>query len=164
MIPRIAKIFIEDIINNGKAVILLGPRQVGKTTLLHSIAEDYNQTLFLDCDEPDIRKLLTDTTSTALKNLFGQSKLIIIDEAQRIKNIGLTLKLITDKIKSVKLIVSGSSALELSADISEPLTGRKVEIVLSGLSTMEMVRYHGVLEEKRLLHQRLVYGLSLIHI
>ena len=159
MIPRIAKIFIEDIINNGKAVILLGPRQVGKTTLLHSIAEDYNQTLFLDCDEPDIRKLLTDTTSTALKNLFGQSKLIIIDEAQRIKNIGLTLKLITDKIKSVKLIVSGSSALELSADISEPLTGRKVEIVLSGLSTMEMVSHHGELEEKRLLHQRLVYGM-----
>ena len=132
MIQRKAKHYIEDIIANNKAVILLGPRQVGKTTLLHSIAESYGDTLFLDCDEPDIRNLLTDTTSTALKNLFGQSKLIIIDEAQRIKNIGLTLKLITDKIKSVKLIVSGSSALELSAGISEPLTGRKVEIMLLG--------------------------------
>ena len=159
MIDRLAKLFIEDIIANNKAVILLGPRQVGKTTLLHSIAESYGDTLFLDCDEPDIRNLLTDTTSTALKNLFGQSKLIIIDEAQRIKNIGLTLKLITDKIKSVKLIVSGSSALELSAGISEPLTGRKVEIMLLGVSTMEMISHHGEIEEKRLLQQRLVYGM-----
>ena len=133
--------------------------RVGKTTLLQNIAADYDDTLFLDCDEPDIRKILTETTSTALKNLFGTSKLIIIDEAQRIRNIGLTLKLITDKIKSVKLIVSGSSALELSADISEPLTGRKVEIILSGVSTMEMISHHGELEEKRLLHQRLIYGM-----
>jgi len=159
MIERLAKVFIEETVHNSKAVILLGPRQVGKTTLLQNIAADYDDTLFLDCDEPDIRKILTDTTSTALKNLFGTSKLIIIDEAQRIRNIGLTLKLITDKIKSVKLIVSGSSALELSADISEPLTGRKVEIILSGVSTMEMISHHGELEEKRLLHQRLIYGM-----
>ena len=159
MIPRILSNRIQNIIGENKAVVLLGPRQVGKTTLLQEISKEYPKTLMLDCDEPDIRKILTDATSTSLKSFFGDAGIVIIDEAQRIKNIGLTLKLITDKLKHIRLIVSGSSALELSSDISEPLTGRKVEILISGISVQELIDYHGKMEENRLLHNRLIYGM-----
>lgn len=85
--------------------------------------------------------------------------LVVIDEAQRVKNIGLTLKLFTDKIKSVKLLVTGSSSLDIANEINEPLTGRKWEFMLLPISTEEMIQYHGANEEKRLLTHRLVYGM-----
>ncbi len=141
-----------------KAVLLLGPRQVGKTTLLRQIMEDNPDSLFLDCDEPDIRKQLTEASSTILKAIIGNKKLVIIDEAQRVKNIGLTLKLIVDYMKDIRLIVSGSSVLELNSDISEPMSGRKIEIKLFGFSTEELIKHNSELEEKRLLSRRLVYG------
>lgn len=143
----------------GKAIILIGPRQVGKTTLLKKIQKDYRGALYLDCDEPDIRRILEDSTSTQLKDLIGDAKLVIIDEAQRVKNIGLTLKLIIDKIKDVQLIASGSSSLELANLIKEPLTGRKFEYFLYPLSVIELNQHFGVLDEKRLLNTRLIYGL-----
>lgn len=144
----------------GKAIIILGPRQSGKTTLLNIIVNELKEPYrLLDCDEPDIRKLLDMPTSTELKNIIGNNKLVMIDEAQRIKNIGLTLKLIIDKIKGIKLIVTGSSALELADEINEPLTGRKIEYILLPISVEEMLDYHGRLEEKRLLTTRLLYGM-----
>jgi hypothetical protein len=115
--------------------------------------------LLLDCDEPDVRKELTDVTSTQLMRRFGDAKVVMIDEAQRIKNIGITLKLIHDKIKNVQLIVTGSSSLELTSEISEPLTGRKYEFLLLPLSTAEMIGHTDVITEKRLLEQRLLFGL-----
>jgi len=160
MIPRKLLNPIFERLGNGKALIILGPRQSGKTTLLNMIAREASVPfLLLDCDEPDIRKLLETPTSTALKNLIGKNKLVMIDEAQRIKNIGLTLKLIIDKIKWVKLVVTGSSALELADEINEPLTGRKIEYFLLPISVEEMLDYHGGLEEKRLLSTRLIYGM-----
>ena len=114
MIPRIIYEKIKRDLFKGKAIILVGPRQVGKTTLLQKLQNEYPGSLFLDCDEPDIRRILEDSTSTQLKNLIGNAKLVIIDEAQRVKNIGLTLKLIIDRIKEVQLIASGSSSLELA--------------------------------------------------
>jgi predicted AAA+ superfamily ATPase len=109
-------------------------------------------------DETDIRNLLEQPTSTKLKSLIGQNKTLVIDEAQRIENIGLCIKLITDHIKDVKVIASGSSAFELANKINEPLTGRKWEYHLYPLSFGEMVAHTNLLEEKRLLHHRLVYG------
>lgn len=160
MIPRKLLIPIFERLDNEKALIILGPRQSGKTTLLNMIARKASAPfLLLDCDEPDIRKLLETPTSTALKNIIGKNKLVMIDEAQRIKNIGLTLKLIIDKIKWVKLVVTGSSALELADEINEPLTGRKIEYFLLPISVEEMLGYHGGLEEKRLLSTRLIYGM-----
>ena len=143
----------------GKAIILLGPRQVGKTTLLQAIRSEYPDTIYLDCDEPDIRRTLENTTSTQLKNLIGPAKIVLIDEAQRVENIGLTLKLITDQLKEVQLIASGSSALEISNTINEPLTGRKFEYFLLPFSIGELHHHFGALQEQRLLHTRLVYGL-----
>lgn len=154
VIDRIHKIFAID-----KAVLLLGPRQVGNTTLLMEHMKSHPASLFLDCDEPDIRNQLTGASSTSLNALIGTNSLVIIDEAHRVKNIGVTLKLITDKIKGVKLIVSGSSSFELSSDINEPHTIRKIELNLFGFSTEELVKHHSEIEENRLLEQRLIYGL-----
>ena len=143
----------------GKAIILYGPRQVGKTTLVTSLLEKRKEkTLFLNGDEPDVRELLEGVTSSRLKALFGKSRIVFIDEAQRIREIGLTLKLITDQIKEVQLIATGSSAFDLASHTKEPLTGRKYEFHLFPLAFGEMVEHHGLLEEKRLLKHRLVFG------
>ena len=144
----------------GKTLILLGPRQSGKTTLLEMLSQEIKEkVLILDCDEPDIRKELTDASSTQLKQRTGSAKVVMIDEAQRVKNIGLTLKLFHDKIKDVQLIVTGSSSLELSSETSEPLTGRKYEYFLLPLSTEEMISFTDRTTEKRLLKNRLLFGM-----
>ncbi|HRF25127.1 MAG TPA: AAA family ATPase, partial [Chitinophagaceae bacterium] len=108
--------------------------------------------------ETDVRAFLEKPTSTLLKSLIGKNKTVIIDEAQRIENIGLCIKLITDNIKQVKIIATGSSAFELANKINEPLTGRKWEYHLYPLSFGEMVAHTNLLEEKRLLRHRLIYG------
>jgi len=136
----------------------LGPRQVGKTTLLKELTSGITDKVIFIGDEPDVRELLSHITSDRLRELFGGSKVVIIDEAQRIPEIGITLKLITDHIPEVRLLVSGSSSLDLADSINEPLTGRKLEYQLYPLSFGEMVRHHGLLKEKRLLPERLVYG------
>ena len=143
----------------GRAIIVVGPRRVGKTTLLKQIASDIDpEHLWLDCDEPDIRSMLTDATSTRLKAMIGKAKMIVIDEAQRVQNIGITLKLIVDQIPETQLLVSGSSALELSNEINEPLTGRKYDFELYPFSFAELEAHFGALYAKRLLENRLVYG------
>ena len=159
MIPRLIKNQIQDDLFKGKAIIVTGPRQVGKTTLLETLREENNLNgIWFNCDEPDIRLLLENTTSTQLKALIGEHQLVFIDEAQRVKNIGLTLKLLVDNLKKVQVIATGSSALELSNEINEPLTGRKWEYNLYPLSTLELVNYASKLEEQRLLERRLIYG------
>ena len=144
----------------GKTILLFGPRQSGKTTSLEMLSNEIQEkVLILDCDEPDIRKELTDVTSTQLKHRLGDAQVVMIDEAQRVKNIGITLKLIHDKIKNVQLIVTGSSSLELTGEINEPLTGRKYEYLLLPISTQEMIGYTDLSTEKRLLKQRLLFGM-----
>ena len=142
-----------------KVIIVLGPRQTGKTTLLKEIVLlSTNETLWWNGDETDIRQILRNPNSTLLKSLIGKHKLLIIDEAQRIENIGLCIKLIYDNIEGVKVIASGSSAFELANKINEPLTGRKWEYFLYPISYKEMVDHHGLIEENRLLQHRLIYG------
>ena len=143
----------------GKIIMLSGARQVGKTTLIEMLLQKRKEKiLYLNADETDVRELLTDTTSTSLKSIVGNHKIIFIDEAQRVKNIGITLKLFADQIKDVEVIVTGSSSFDLASEINEPLTGRKYEFMLFPLSFSEMVEHHGQLEEKRLLEHRLIYG------
>jgi len=143
----------------GKIIMLSGARQVGKTTLIEMLLQKRKEkVLYLNADETDVRELLTDTTSTSLKSIVGNHKIIFIDEAQRVKNIGITLKLFADQIKDVQVIVTGSSSFDLANEMNEPLTGRKYEFMLFPLSFSEMVEHHGQLEEKRLLEHRLIYG------
>jgi predicted AAA+ superfamily ATPase len=141
-----------------KAIILLGPRQVGKTTLLKNLAFDPSDILWMNADELDIQQLFSDVSSTSIKMLLGKKKILVIDEAQRIENIGLKLKLITDNLTDIQVIATGSSSFDLANRINEPLTGRKWEYNLFPLSFQELVQHHGLLEENRLIAHRLVYG------
>jgi hypothetical protein len=155
---------LEQVIKNRlfqrKAIVVVGPRQVGKTTLLHLISKSSGKkVLFLNCDEPDIRTKLNLPSSTQLKAMMGDAELILIDEAQRVKDIGITLKLLIDNAPDKQLIVTGSSALELSNTINEPLTGRKYEYRMFPFSIQELVNAKGLIEENRLLEHRLIFGL-----
>ena len=146
-------------IDKNKAIIIIGPRQVGKTTLVKHIANILNRkTLFLNCDEIEIKNRLSVHSINRLKDIIGDNKLLIIDEAQRVRDIGLTLKLIIDNIPGIQLIATGSSALELSDSINEPLTGRKFEFYLYPFSSYELKEEYGLLEESKNLYKRLVYG------
>ncbi len=141
-----------------KAIILLGARQVGKTSLLTKMFGNRKDVLWLNGDELDVQRLFANISAARLEKFIGTNKFLIIDEAQRIDNIGLRLKLITDKIKHVQLIATGSSTFELSNKLNEPLTGRKWEYRMYPLSFSEMAKHHGLMEEKRLLPHRMLYG------
>jgi predicted AAA+ superfamily ATPase len=158
MIERILEKQILAKINTNKAIILLGSRQVGKTTLLKSLFENSSETIWLNADEPDIQAIFANISSKRFEAIIGNKKMIIIDEAQRIPDIGLKMKLITDQLPSIQLIATGSSAFELSNKLNEPLTGRKWEFKMYPISFQEMVNHHGLLNEIRLLPHRLVYG------
>ena len=159
LIKRVLEDRIKQCLFKGKAIILYGPRQSGKTTLVEQICKGMTDSvLFLNGDEPDMRDLLGKATSTRLKTFFGKNRIVVIDEAQRIPNIGLTMKLITDQLKDVQLIATGSSAFELADKTNEPLTGRKYEFHLYPLSFEEMIGESGLIEEKRMLNHRLVFG------
>lgn len=158
MIERILEKQILAKINKKKAIILMGPRQVGKTTLLKSLFEKSTEIIWLNGDEPDIQSIFENISSKRLEAIIGNKKMIIIDEAQRIPDIGLKMKLITDQLLNVQLIATGSSAFELSNKLNEPLTGRKWEFKMYPISFQEMVNHHGLLNEIRLLPHRLIYG------
>lgn len=143
----------------GKALLVFGPRQVGKTTFVQNLIAYLNKkTLFLNGDESDVLVLFESPNVTKLKNIIGDNEILVIDEAQRITNIGIVLKIIVDQIKSVQVIATGSSSFELANKLNEPLTGRKYEMFLYPIAFSEMVAHSGLLEEKRALEQRLIYG------
>ena len=158
MIERMIKSAITKAMSSGKAVILLGARQVGKTTLVDSLFGSQTGTLWLNGDEHDVRAMFENINSERLRAIIGSSSVVVIDEAQRIPDVGMKLKLITDQIKDVQLIATGSSSFDLTGLVNEPLTGRKREITLFPLSFGEMSAHHGQLTENRLLEHRLVFG------
>jgi len=159
IIKRAIQDQVEKSLFKSKAVIIYGPRQVGKTTLIKQLQKKLEPaSIYLNCDEPDIRSSLTDTTSTQLKNLIADNKIVFLDEAQRVKNIGLTIKLLVDNFPEIQLIATGSSSFDLSNQISEPLTGRKYEFCLYPFSLSELKQIYNFQEIKRLLADRVIYG------
>ena len=143
----------------GKVIVLLGARQVGKSTLIGMLPSCKNeQVLWLDGENADVHQLLDKPNSERLKQLAGNHKIIVIDEAQKIANIGSVLKLFADYSKSIQVVATGSSAFELRNTLNEPLTGRKYEYTLFPVSFMEMVQHTNLLQEIRQVPQRLVYG------
>lgn len=138
---------------------MIGARQVGKSTLFKLILEkqDY-KALQLNCDEPEVRDMLSNINTAELRLLIADNRIVVIDEAQRVENIGMTLKLITDNFPEVQLLVTGSSSFELQDKLNEPLTGRKYEYHLYPISTAELMASNGLLGVKQTLEQRLVYG------
>ena len=127
----------------GKVVLLLGARRVGKTTLIKKVAAEVKEkVVFFNCDDPQVRETLIDISLAELSDLVQDFNVIIFDEAQRIKNIGVTLKLLVDELPKKKILVSGSSSLELANEISEPLTGRKKTFYLYPLSLLELWNHY----------------------
>ena len=160
-IDRTIRPHIEERMFKGKVIIVYGARQVGKTTLIRDLESRYEdqKSLYLNCDEPDIRQLLTRKTSTELKNTIGNHRLIFIDEAQRVADIGLALKLIADNFPHIQVIATGSSSFELSSSVVEPLTGRKYEFYLFPFSVQELSSLYSPLEINRLIENRLIMGM-----
>lgn len=158
MITRFLTEIVQSKLFKGKAILVMGARQVGKTTLLRAILDHQSSLLWLNGDELDVQELFASASSERLKSIFGNKKIVIIDEAQRIVDIGLRMKLITDSMPDTQLIATGSSSFELANKVNEPLTGRKWEYKMFPISFGEMVAHHGLLKEKRLLKHRMVYG------
>jgi len=159
MIKRELAAIAKTKLGKGKAIVVLGPRQVGKTTLLREICENNRTFLFLNGDDSNVQHQIENANTQSLKQIIGKHTLVFIDEAQRINNIGIKLKLITDQMKNVQLLVSGSSALELASKMNEPLTGRKWEYQMFPVSWKELHEYLGHIDAHAQLEQRLIYGM-----
>jgi len=158
MIQRFILENIKEQLFKGKAIILMGSRQTGKTTLLRQLFGESEDVLWLWGDDVDTQAMLDGMTAARMYSLLGEKRILVIDEAQRVKDIGLRMKVIADQMPDVQLIATGSSSFELANRLNEPLTGRKWEYRLYPLSFGEMVGHHGLLTERRLLPHRLVYG------
>lgn len=144
---------------SGKVLIVTGPRQVGKTTLIRSICEEKGNYLFINGDDPEDRLLLEDAGEKKLRQIIGNYQILFIDEAQRIKSIGLLLKIIYDRIENVTVVVSGSSSLDLYEELSEALTGRKWEFNLYPLGWEELNNHFSYMENQKNLTDYLIYGM-----
>jgi len=143
----------------GKAFIVFGPRQTGKTTFVEQLLAKVNKkTLYLNGDDTDTRENLAKPNAVQLGQMLEGYEVVFIDEAQRINEVGVLIKIIVDRIKHVQVVATGSSAFELSGKINEPLTGRKYEIMLLPFSYAELVDHADFLTEERLFEQRLIYG------
>ncbi|MCB0736727.1 MAG: AAA family ATPase, partial [Bacteroidetes bacterium] len=143
----------------GKVIMLIGPRQVGKTTIIRHLLSNYsgNYQEFTG-DDSTTRALFSEPKLEILKQVIGNSNCLFIDEAQRIPNIGTSAKLIVDNVPNVQLILSGSSAFELTQKVHEPLTGRKYEYQLWPISFKEWQNHVGYLKASQDIENRLVLG------
>lgn len=146
--------------HRGKVIVILGARQTGKTTLIEQLSADTEQVLRLNCDDYDDVQLLEGRTSTELQQLLSPYRMVLIDEAQRVPNIGLTLKKIGDlHLADTQVIVTGSSSLDMANRINEPATGRLIEHQMFPLSLAELAAHTSERDEARLLESRLIYGM-----
>ena len=158
MIKRFLSQEIDEKLFNGKVIIMFGARQVGKSSLLHEKFDGNNDVLWLEGDNIEVQTLFENFSLSVAQSIMGNKKILIIDEAQTILNIGLKLKIFTDQFKDIQVIATGSSSFDLANKINEPLTGRKWEYTLFPFAFSELVKEHGFWEEKKLLQRRLVFG------
>ncbi|OQY26615.1 MAG: hypothetical protein B6I38_11050 [Anaerolineaceae bacterium 4572_5.1] len=150
---------IQEYLLPGKVLVLYGPRQVGKTTLAQDLLNlSPLKSHFINADELFYREALASQDKQRLKELLGDTKLLIIDEAQRVPNIGLNLKILVDNFPDVHILATGSASFDLANKISEPLTGRKITFTLFPISYGEMQENIGALEARKQLERWLIWG------
>lgn len=158
MIKRAIEERIHNALAKKKIVTIMGPRQVGKSTLAGAmIPEDAND-LEINGDNTDVQTMFVNVDDTKMKVLIGNKNFLLVDEAQKIGNVGNMLKIAAEKFDDVKVIVTGSSAFKLAEAVNESLTGRKRELRLYPLSFKEMADETSALEESRMIDHRLIYG------
>ncbi len=145
IVERTITPLIRSHLGRGRVIVIYGPRRVGKTTIARQILDEApdNEQLYLNCDEMVTADALKPTSLAALEQVIGQAKRIVIDEAQRVENIGLTLKLLIDSHPELDIIATGSSSFDLAGKVKEPLTGRAYEFMLMPLSLGEVKQYFG---------------------
>ncbi|MDO9633976.1 MAG: ATP-binding protein [Paludibacter sp.] len=144
---------------SGKAIVVIGARQTGKTTSLLNLLQSYSDVLLLDGDDRVVRETLNEPSTEQIKSIVGKHKIVFIDEVQRIPTIGLTAKIIVDKFKDIQLLLSGSSALDIKNQLSESLTGRKWEYLMFPVSWSELEQTEGYIKSLQQLELRLIYGM-----
>ncbi|MDY6987625.1 MAG: ATP-binding protein [Thermodesulfobacteriota bacterium] len=150
---------LRNLVAPGKVVVIYGPRQVGKTTLVKKYVEDlHERLLFVDGDDIVVKEYLQSQSIQKLRDFVGDHSLLVVDEAQHIDKIGLNLKLITDHLPDVKVIATGSSSFDLAKDVGEPLTGRKFVLTLFPLAQMEISTMEDRHETEANRESRLIYG------
>lgn len=160
MIRRYLETLIRKRMKDRRAIIIYGPRQSGKSTLLKDLSKEWGaDVLWLDGDDAETRITLSQPDFRRLKNIVTGYRYVLLDEAQRFDNTGLLIKILVDRFPGIKVLATGSSAYYLSDQVKEPLTGRKWEFPLFALSFGELAAYHGFIEEKSLLEQRMLYGM-----
>lgn len=158
-IERLLRNQIEKRWDDDRILLITGPRQVGKTTLLHKICNEKGDYLFLNGDDAATRESLTNISKKKWENIIGRHKTVFIDEAHRIDSIELGVKIIYDQIKGVKVLLSGSSAIDLNSRMKEPLTGRKWEFSLFPISWKEYMDHSNFIEARGDLENRLIFGM-----
>lgn len=158
MIKRQIEARIGSKLFSGKAIVIMGAKQTGKTTLIKTILDGRDDVVWLNGDEQLVRDMMDDISVAKYRSLIGDNSIVVIDEAQRIKDIGVKAKLLTDNFDGKQLILAGSSSFELANRISEPLTGRKWEYRLYPLSFGELSGHFGMIQEIQNLPLRLVFG------
>lgn len=158
LLQRKLQEIIEKRLFSGKAIVLVGARQVGKSTLFRQILSKHDDVLILNCDDPEMRGLLEGANLGELRRVVGNHRIVMVDEAQRLRGAGLTMKLITDNMPEVQLLITGSSSFLLQGTMNEPLTGRKFEYQLFPFSTQEINDNMGYISTRQLLESRLIYG------
>jgi predicted AAA+ superfamily ATPase len=157
--PRITEAKILEYLKPNKVVVLLGPRRVGKTFLLKKIlSESVEPYVFLNGEDAGTKELFIRRSVTALSEILQGKKFLVIDEAQKIPEIGLALKLMVDEIDGLKVLITASSAFDVENYTGEPLTGRKTTFKLFGISEAELKSFESLIERKDRLNNRLVYG------
>lgn len=157
-IPQIELDHLKALASPGKVVVIYGPRRVGKTTLLKKYLENERDYLFVSGEDIFVREFLSSGSVDRLRNFIGDKRLLVIDEAQYIPEIGLNLKLIVDHIENITVIATGSSTFDLVKNIGEPLTGRKNVIKMYPISQIELNSIESLPQIKAMLESRLIYG------
>jgi uncharacterized protein len=159
MIHRIIESEIKAALHKGRAIVVYGSRQTGKTTLVKKIAAEYkDDSLYLNCDEPHVIEKLKNKNSYELYEAVQRKKIVIIDEAQRVENIGLTIKLLVDNYPDVQVIATGSSSFDLANRIKEPLTGRATVFTLFPLSFRELQNDQPDVDSELIIKRMLRFG------
>ncbi|MCK4917398.1 MAG: ATP-binding protein [Candidatus Omnitrophica bacterium] len=157
-IPQEQLKYIFEFLLPQKAVIIYGSRRCGKTTLLNELLKQVKEKyIFVSGEDITVQNYLSSQSIEKLKSFIGEHKLVVIDEAQKIKNIGVNIKLILDHINGIKVIATGSSSFDLAKQIGEPLTGRKYTLRMFPLAQLEINNIQTIAETEALLEQRLIY-------
>ena len=157
-IPQLQLSRLKKIIQPGKVIVIYGPRRVGKTTLIRKYLETRDNYLFVSGDDIFVKEYLSSDSIEKLKGFLGNKKLLVIDEAQEIENIGHNLKLIVDNVPDVEIIATGSSTFDLAKQVGEPLTGRKKVLQLFPISQLELDQIETRIETRAHIEERLIYG------